>query len=528
MMLLSLAACSSPKESSKKEVEQVLKASIASELSTADVSLAMDNTACEVMSQVAEGLYSFDIKGNAIPALAEEKVTPTEEGLRYTFKIRKGAKWSNGEEITAKDFVYSWQRTVDPKTTSPQAFYFSGIENYAEISEGKKQPSELGVKATDDYTLEVKLAYPMSYFQQLLAVPAFFPLNQAFVEKEGAKYGTNATSTLYNGAFTLKDWDGTSMSWTYEKNNQYWDKKNVKLEKVQMQVVKEVGTGKNLFDDGKLDEVAISGEVVAQEKANKALHIRELPGTYYVELNTQKKLFANKNARKAMSLALDSEKLAKNVLNDGSQKALGFVPAGFVNQETQKDFAKEVGDINPHDSKEAKKLWEEAKKELGVTKAEFTILCSDAEGPKKVSEYIQGALSETLDGLSISISPVPFANRLEKSRSGDFDVVLGGWTPVYADPIDFLNLLQSENSNNFGKWKNTAFDQYVEQANVTYANDYQKRWEAMKSADKLISEEVPLIPLYQISEAHLINSKVKGLEFGPLGSAYYKNVEIVK
>jgi oligopeptide transport system substrate-binding protein len=526
--LLTLAGCSNGGKTAAEKEKQVLKVGIESELSTADVSLAMDNTACSVMSQVGEGLFSFDETGAAVPALATDKVEPSADGLTYTFTIRDGAKWSDGTPITAKDFDYSWKRTVDPKTASPQAYYFEGIKNYKEIAAGTKDKEELGIKALDEQTVEVTLAYPMSYFQQLLAVPAFYPLKQDFVEKAGKEYGTNAEHTLYNGPFVLKDWDGTNTSWSYVKNKEYWDKDKVALDEVQIQVIKEVTTGKNLFEDGQLDLVKISGELVAQEQENDALKIRKLPGTYYIQLNTQKDLFTNTNARKAIALALDSEKLAKNVLNDGSEKSLGFVPTGFKNQETDQDFAEEIGDINPTDQKQAKQLWNTAKKELGIDKATVSILCSDSDSAKKISEYIQGALNETLEGLTVNVSAVPFNNRLEKSRSGDFDIVLGGWTPVYADPIDFLSLLHSNTSNNFGKWSNEKYDQLVKDANETYANDYEKRWEAMQAADRLVAEEAPLVPLYQITEAYLANNEVQGLDFGPLGSIYYKNVSLKK
>lgn len=525
---LILSGCSGGKDAVTTEKEQVLRVGIDSELSTADVSLAMDNTACSVMSQVGEGLFSFDDKGEAFPALATEKVAPSQDGLTYTFTIRGNAKWSNGEPIKAKDFEYSWKRTVDPKTASPQAYYFEGIKNYKAIAAGAKDKSELGIKATDDQTLEVTLEYPMSYFQQLLAVPAFFPLNEKFVEKTGKDYGTTAENTLYNGPFKMEGWDGTNNTWAYIKNEEYWDKETVKLDKVEAQVIKEITTAKNLFDDGQLDEVKITGEIVAQEKGNEALKIREVPGTYYIQLNTKKDIFANLSARKAIALALDSEKLAKNVLNDGSKKALGFVPTGFINQQTERDFAEEVGDINPTDEAKAKELWNVAKKDLGVDKAEVTVLCSDSENAKKISEYIQGSLTKILDGLTVNVSAVPFNNRLEKSRSGDFDIVLGGWTPVYADPIDFLNLLQTDNSNNFGQWSNKEYDQLLNDANKTYANDYEKRWAVMKQADQLIAKEVPLVSLYQLTEAYLINDQVEKLTFGPLGSVYYKNVSIKK
>ncbi|EGS7862753.1 peptide ABC transporter substrate-binding protein [Enterococcus faecalis] len=283
---------------------------------------------------------------------------------------------------------------------------------------------------------------------------------------------------LYNGAFTLEGWDGTNNTWSYVKNKNYWDQANVSLDKVDVQVVKEVNTGKNLFEGKELDVVKISGEIVTQEQGNAALKIREIPGTYYIQLNTQK------------------------------------------------DFAEELGDLNPSEPEKAKELWQTAKKELGIEKAELTILSSDTENAKKISEYVQGALADNLENLTVNVSPVPFNNRLEKSRSGDFDIVVGGWTPVYADPIDFLNLLQSKNSNNFGKWSNKTFDQLLQEANVTYANKYEERWKTLQKADQLVAEEAPLVPLYQLTEARLVADSVQNLVYGPLGSGYYKSVSI--
>ena len=182
--------------SDAKTTPQKLNVGITAELTTADVSLAMDDVVTSVMRQVTEGLYGFDETGGAVPALAQEVVEPTDDGLTYTVKLKEGVKWSNGDPITAHDFEYSWKRTVDPATASPQAYYFEGIANYSEIASGDKKPDELGVKALNDQTLEVHLAYPMSYFPQMMAVVAFYPLNEAFVEEKGDAYGTTSEDTL--------------------------------------------------------------------------------------------------------------------------------------------------------------------------------------------------------------------------------------------------------------------------------------------------------------------------------------------
>lgn len=524
--LLVLVGCSSKKESEEKNTKEdkIISVGSASELSTGDVSLAMDNTAVQAVSQFGEGLYAFDEEGKAMPALAENIVEPTENGLVYKFKIRE-ASWSNGEKIKAKDFEYSWKRTVDPKTASPQAYYFSGIKNYEKIANSELEPKELGVKAVDDSTLEVTLEYPMSYFLELLAVAAFYPLNQEFVEEKGENYGTDSENILYNGAYIMSGWTGTNTEWAYEKNDNYWNKDKVNFNKVNVTVMKEENTAQNMFDSGQLDEVSVNGDIVDQYKDSPNLHIRNVPGTYYIQLNTQDNVFSNIKARQAIALSLDSKVLAQNVLRDGSTKSIGFVPKGFLNAETSKDFAEEVGDLVESDLKEAKKLWAEAMKEVGKDEITLAILCSDTDNAKKISEYIQGALNENLEGLTVEIKAVPFNNRLEMSRNGDFDIVLGGWTPVFADPVDFLNLLTENNSNNFGKWNHPKFNELINKVNGEFANDNDKRWELMMEADRIVSEEAPLIPLFQLSESYLISDKISNFKPGPLGPIYYKDLK---
>ena len=525
---LLLVGCSSKKPedktSGKKEDKQTISVASASELSTGDVSLAMDNTAVQAVSQFGEGLYAFDGNGKAVPALAKEVVEPTNNGLTYEFELRE-ANWSNGKKITAQDFEYSWKRTVDKKTASPQAYYFSGIKNYQKIADGELEADKLGIKAVDDKTIEVTLEYPMSYFLELLAVPAFYPLNQEYVEEKGAKFGTDSENILYNGPYTMVGWSGTNNEWSYEKNKEYWDKEQVNFDKINVTVIKEGSTAQNMFDSGQLDEVSISGDLVAQYKDSPNLAIRSVPGTYYIELNTKNGLFDNVKARQAVALSLDSKTLAEDVLRDGSLESPGFVPKGFISNTTKKDFAEEVGQIAKSDKKQGKSLWTEAKKELGKDKLTISILCSDTDNAKKISEYVQGALNDNLDGLTVDVKAVPFNNRLEMSRQGEFDIVLGGWTPVFADPVDFLNLLTAKNSNNFGQWDHPKFNQLIDQVNGEFANDYDKRWELMMEADKIVSEEAPLVPLFQISESYLISDKISNFKPGPLGPVYYKDLK---
>ncbi|WP_429955358.1 peptide ABC transporter substrate-binding protein [Enterococcus sp. AZ192] len=527
-LVLALAACGSgsKKEDAADDKKQVLKVLESAELPTMDISQATDVVSFSAISQVMEGLYEFADDSTSAPAIAEEVVEPTNDGKTYTIKLREDAKWSNGEPVTANDFVYSWKRTVDPKTGSEYAYLFDGFENYTAISKGEKPASDLGVKALDDYTLEINLEYPIPYLSSLLAKPTFYPLNEKFVEEKGKDYGTNSDNMIYNGPFTLADWDGTSITWNYIKNDKYREADKVKLDEVNVQVSKEIGTNVNLFKAGETDIAPIKGEYVDQEKDNPELVTRIYPSTSYLQYNTENKVFANKNARNAITKLIDSDQIAKNILKDGSMAIEAFVPKGIANQETGKDFAEEAGTLMKTDVEGGKKLWEDAKKELGIDSASITLLTSDTDSAKKLSEYIQGLLTENLSGLKVTISSVPFKNRLDQMSSGDFDVVLAGWAATYADPYDFLQLFRTGGEQNYGKFSNEEFDKLLQESATTYATENEKRWDTLLDAQKVLMENSPVTPLYQASEAFLVNDRVEGLVYRAIGAPYYKNVSV--
>lgn len=513
-----LAGCSS-KSSNEKTTS--ISVGESAELSTVDISLAMDNTSSDVAEQVDEGLYDFTKSGGLKPALATNMPKITDKGTTYTFNLRHNAKWSNGDPVTAQDFVYSWQRTVNPKTKSQQSYYFDGVKNYTAISSGKMSPSKLGIKAIGKYKLVVKLDHAMPYFKSVLAVSATFPQNKKVVTKLGSKYGTSAKNSVYNGAYVLKGWTGTNDTWTYAKNNKYWDKKNVKLSKVHVKVIKAQQTGVYQFKDNKLQMVPISGSQVKAESNNKSLYVRKIPGTMYLQYNMKDKLMKNEKIRQALTLSFNSSQLVNKILQDKSQASTGYVPTGFMMN--GEDFAKKAGNLTKTDNEKAKKLFETGLKELGLKKASFTILSSNDDATKSTTQFLQAEFEKNLPGLKVELKAVPFNSRLTESEKGQFQAVLSGWTPVYADPTDFLNLFTTTNSNNFGKWSNSEYDKLVKKANTTYALQPKKREIALQKANKIVTKDAAMTPVYFLSEVYLVNSHLKGLMMGPLGQPYFKD-----
>jgi len=529
-----LAGCSTGGTSSTGEsssgsgtaaAEQIFNVVVQQEMPSADLSLATDTISFSALNNVYEGLYRLDADSKPEPAGAAELAEVSEDGLTYKLKLREDAKWSNGETVTAADYVFGWQRTVSAETGSEYAYLFAPVTNAEAITAGEKDASELGIKAVGDYELEITLAKATPYFDYLLAFPSFFPQNQKVVEENGDQYASTSDNAVYNGPFVLTGFDGpgTDTEWAYEKNDQYWDKDTVKLDTINVSVVKESSTSLNLFQDGQADDVILTGEL-AQQMANDEAFVSEpLARTSYIELNQREEdsPFRNEDLRKAISYAIDRDALVTSILGDGSLASTGLIPKGMTfNPTDNTDFVDEAESVIEYDQEKAKEHWEKAKEALGIDSLSFEILASDTDSTKKAIEYIQSAIQDTLDGVKVSLSPVPFSVRLDRSNSGDFDVVMGGWGADYADASSFTDLFVTDNSYNRGRWTSDEYDAAVKSSATTNAGNPDARWQDLLDAEKIIMDQQGVIPVYQNVEAHLRAPKVKGVVSHGAGAQY--------
>ena len=529
-----LAGCSTGGTSSTGEsssgsgtaaAEQIFNVVVQQEMPSADLSLATDTISFSALNNVYEGLYRLDADSKPEPAGAAELAEVSEDGLTYKLKLREDAKWSNGEPVTAADYVFGWQRTVSAETGSEYAYLFAPVTNAEAITAGEKDASELGIKAVSDYELEITLTTPTPYFQYLLAFPSFFPQSQAVVEDNGDQYASTSDNAVYNGPFVLAGFDGpgTDTEWSYEKNDQYWDKDTVKLDTINVSVVKESSTSLNLFQDGQADDVILTGEL-AQQMANDEAFVSEpLARTSYIELNQREEdsPFRNEDLRKAISYAIDRDALVTSILGDGSLASTGLIPKGMTfNPTDNTDFVDEAESVIEYDQEKAKEHWEKAKEALGIDSLSFEILASDTDSTKKAIEYIKSAIQDTLDGVKVSLSPVPFSVRLDRSNSGDFDVVMGGWGADYADASSFTDLFVTDNSYNRGRWTSDEYDAAVKSSATTNAGNPDARWQDLLDAEKIIMDQQGVIPVYQNVEAHLRAPKVKGVVSHGAGAQY--------
>ncbi|MFB5996686.1 peptide ABC transporter substrate-binding protein [Lactobacillus delbrueckii] len=516
---LVLAACGQQKNS-QSQTKQVLNWTESAQISTQDPSLTTDSTSFQALLNTQEGLYRLDKKQKPQLALAKSAKV-TDGGKTYTFVLRD-AKWSNGQAITANDFVYSYRRSLNPKTKSSMAFYLYQIVNAEAINAGKKPVSSLGVKALSKNKLQIKLVRPVSYFKLLLAFPLFFPENQQFIEKVGSKYGTAAKYTISSGPFKLTKWTGSNKQFTLVKNQNYWDKKNVKLDKVNETISETSSTAYNLYQAGKLDETYLTREQVKANKGKSTFYGRPASAIQRLELNRKKvKAFNNFNIRRALSLAIDRESLAK-VLSDGSVAAKGFVPSGMGNNPTTGEaFYKEayVKEAVSYNLKEAKKYLAKGYKELGIKSLNLNLTVSDTDSAKQVGEFLQSKLGE-LPGVKITVTILPYTTLISRQSAGNYQLTIKNWQAILGDPINFLDVFEKDSSYNTSGFASSKYDQLLNEAENVYGNKPVQRWKRLVAAEKLLMNEQGTIPLIQTAKPQLVQSYVKKVSYNPLGIPY--------
>lgn len=516
------ASTPSQADSGKYVEHQELRWTEQMTIATADLSKATDTLSFQTLMNVQEGLYRLDKNGKPQPALAVS-TKESKDGQRYTFTLRKGAKWSNGDPVRAQDFVYSWQRTVDPQTTAQDAFYMDPVKNAAEIYNSKKDKSTLGVKALDDRHLQVTLAKPVYYFKQMLAFPLYYPLNQKVVEKYGTKYGTQSKYLVSNGPFKLADWDGSGKSWSLVKNKSYWDQKHVHLQKIKELVSESTTTSYNMYSSNKVDETLLNGQQVKANVNNKA-YVKRLPtATTRLELNqTKVPAFKNLKIRQALSMAIDRKQLTDKVLQDGSVPLKGFVPSQMGNNpQTGQAFNEEayVKSAVSYDLKKAKALLKAGYKEENIKQLNLNLLTSDTDSSKQAAEFLQSKL-EDLPGVKVSLSTMPFVQMITRQSKKDYQMTVKTWQSIFADPINFLDVYEADAAYNTSGYDNPKFDQLLDQSENEYGNQPEKRWANLVEAEKTLMKDQGTIPLYQVSKSQLLRPNVKGVVFHPASVPY--------
>lgn len=469
-----------------------------------------------------EGLVTTGAQGEIRPGVAEswENV----DNKVFTFHLRKNAKWSNGDPVTANDFVYAFRRVVDPKTASPYSWYLEtpGVVNAAAVIQGKAKPEDLGVKAIDDYTFQVTLEHPLSYFVNMMAHTTVMPEPQKTIEKYGDKW-TQPGNMVSNGAYKLKDWVVNERI-VLERNDQYWDNSNTSINKVTYLPLESHNADMNRFLAGEIDITYESP--VEQFKRLKTEHpddvrVTGYVGTYYYEFNCKRKPFDDVRVRKALSYAIDRDVIAEAVMGQGQKPAYGLVPVfvdGFV--PTTPEYAKWT---QAKRNEEAKKLLKEAGFDYAHP-LKFELLYNTSENHKKLAVAVAAMWKKTLP-VDLTLVNQEWKTYLETKKAGNFDVARAGWVADYNEASAMLDLKQTTHGNNDGKYSNPKYDELM--AKSRQVANAEERNKIYAQAEAILAEDQPLANIYQYVMPRLVKTHVGGYPNNPLDNLYTKDMFII-
>lgn len=492
-----------------------------SEPESLDPAIAETVPANQIMRDVFEGLTANDTTGKVVPGLAEswKQTNPT----TWVFKLRQNAKFSNGAPITADDFVYGFRRFVDPKTASPYAATFGVfLLNGLDVAQGKKPPTELGVKALDKQTLEVKTVDPIEFMPELMTNTQFTAVHKATVDQHGKDW-VKPGNMVGNGAYVLKEWKVNNRI-VLEKNPNYWDAANVTVTKVTYLPIEDQFADIKLWESGENDYVyQMPPGTVEKYKTQfpKELKNQAIIGLRFYDFHTRDPLFKDVRVRKALSMVLDREVLSKKVLADGQPAAYGLIVAGVKGADpTPYEWS-----TWPMDKRvaEAKKLLAEAGVKPGM---KYTFSYNTSEYHKKMAVFAASEWKTKL-GLQLELESMEFKVLVKKRHDGQYQIARDGWLADYNDATTFLALVRCDSDQNNSHWCNRQAEEIIKQG--TASSDPAKRKALLTQASKMIMDDYPIIPLVQYSLPRLVKSYVGGYsEKNPQDHYRTKDFYIIK
>lgn len=488
-----------------------------------DPQQATDGTSFEVIADYTDGLMQMDADGQAVPAIAES-YDLSDDGLTYTFHLRSDAKWSNGTPVTAADFVFAWQRAVDPAVASEYAYMLSDIgqiKNAAEIIAGDMDKSELGVTAVDDTTFQVELNVPVSYFLSLMYFPTFYPVNEEFFNSCGDTFATSPETTLSNGAFILDSYEPAATAFYLTKNADYYDAGRIQLSGLSYQVIQDSQQALMSYQTGALDTTLVNGEQVDQVKDDPEFKTVGAGYLWYVSPNMDAvPELANLNVRLALTMAIDRDAITGDVLKDGSAPTYTAVPPEFAAGPDGSDFSadqEKFADVCTYDATAAADYWTKGLEELGITELSLDMVVDADDAPQKVAQVLKEQWETTLPGLTVNLVVEPKKQRVQDMQDGNYQLGLTRWGPDYADPMTYLGMWVSGNSNNYGLWSNADYDAIIDECTTgDLCTDAEGRWERLYDAEQIVMDEAVIFPLYTQCNAEMLSSKVTGVEYHPV------------
>ena len=528
LLLAPVAFANGGKEESQDLM--VLNWNLAADPKTLDPGLNGASDGGDIGNNTHEGLVR-EQEGVVIPGMAESWEL-TDGGRTVTFKIRKDAKWSDGSDLTAQDFVYSWKRAMDPATASEYSWIweYTNVVGAQDAAEGNGSLEDVGIRAVDDYTFEVKLTNPTDYFVSLMSFYHFMPVKREAVEAgpEGA-WAKDPEIYVSNGPFVLTSYtigDGL----TLEKNENYWNADEVKLDVINVKFIDDASTSYTAYQAGEFDFLSATGipaaEIPKLIAENPEYYIFPLLGTYYYNFNMDLDIWEDVRVRRAMNLAIDRERIVE-VLARGNVPAAGFVPPGFPDH-TGADFFETAGTygIATDDSgvAEAKRLMAAAGYPNGEGFPEFVMMYNTSDNHKLVAEMIQEMFKTNL-GIECTLENQEWAVFQDTRKEGDYELARGGWITDFLDPMGLLAIFQSTNTYNDPNYYNDEYDALVSRANGSVGAEH---YEALYAAQDILMTELPIIPVYHYTDSMLSSPQVKDFTRSQLGAMDFSKAYVVR
>jgi oligopeptide transport system substrate-binding protein len=468
-----------------------------------------DVTSFNVVTNVNEGLYRLDQDQNPQPASAEG-VEISSDGLTYTFTLRDGIVWSNGDPVTSHDFKYAWLHVLDPETAATYAYIISTfVKGAAEYNTDKAGPEAVAIETPDDKTISVELIAKSPFFLQLTSFD---------------KYARDGDSLLYNGPYTMTAGnEGGGSTVVLQKNEKYWDKANVAVKTINGRIVKDNDTAINLYEAGDLAITALTGNSVKQYMDSPEFYRRVEPFTVYGRLNQKAPGLDNLNIRKALMIGFNREALTDQILQDGSVPAYGFVPPAITPGPGDQTFRQANGDLVPKDVDSARALWEKGVEEVGE-EPNLTALFGDNTEGRAIATYMKDQYKKNL-GFDLGVEIVTFDAALDRVDAEDYQINYSfGWIGDYDDPMTFMDLYLSDSPFNNSFFENEEYDRLINEAQTT--SDLQLRMQNMLKAERILIEQAGTVPVFYNAVSGLIKPYFKGYTPHPFGGDDYKYASI--
>ena len=529
-MSMALSACGNKKDSSKESgtdetgaTTEVTTLSVVTgpEPDTIDPALNSSVDGGTMINHTFEGLTRLDTDSTSYVAGQAENWEISDDGLTYTFHLRDGLKWSDGSDLTANDFVYGWNRAVNPDTAADYEYLFDVVNGYEE--------KELNVVAKDDKTLVVTLNNRCPYFLELCAFPAFFPIKQDVIESAGESWTLDPSTYIGNGPYKLKEWQHDSYI-LLEQNENYWDVASLQPKEIKFVLMSDPSAQLAAYESGVvlfIDDVP-TAEIAAQ-KDQDDFHMEGQLGITFVTYNTQNEYLNNPLVRKALTLAVDRTYIAEQIGQAGQQPAAAFIPTGLTDADATKEFRAVGGDYyNPTDYEGNVELAKQALEEAGYPNGEglptFTYLTNEAGANVDIAEALQNMWSKI--GVNVNVDTQEWNTFQETRKNGEFDISRGGWLGDYNDPVTFLDMWITGGGNNDAQWSNADYDALIKKIKTT--TDPAERMQYMHDAEDIIFDEWMLSPIYYTVDLYKINSKLQGFYSSKLGFKFFKYATVAE